>query len=610
MFRLNTHVPNFKGAYFLISLFTLFISCRESQQLELKQEAPFFSEAEQLYKSDLLHCIQYLDSLSQGENREAFAKYYLEARMYFKYAEPILAFSDVSNYRYLNQPNIVKVDEDDYTDIKVKEPSGFQVLEELIFADSLDTEAVKKHALQTRNRLKLIHTNTFLKPHQSYHFLWLLRNEINRIALTGITGFDSPVLENSLEEAAFVYKRLKDYLALYQDQFNDPALFAAWNSKIDQSIASLEGDFNAFDRYGFIKNHTHAELTLWIKTVKDWQVQFPFTMAIQNEASSLFSEETFNLKYFTDPHSGEITDEKVQLGKQLFRDSRLSASGAISCANCHQQPLAFTDGEKLSEGQSRNSPTLTYAGLQQGFFYDSRSGSLEGQVISVVNNATEFHTSLDAMTAAVQKDSTYEQAFKQLYADSVSERNIRNAIASYIQSLASFNSRFDRNISGQEESLTTSEIRGFNLFTGKAKCATCHFAPVFNGTVPPEFTETEMELLGVPAENDTLNATIDPDMGRYNVYKTAERKFFFKTPTVRNSALTAPYMHNGVYATLEEVMDFYNRGGGAGIGIEEPYQTLPPDPLNLNEQEVQDVIAFLHALTDASFIQADKAVVQ
>ena len=105
-------------------------------------------------------------------------------------------------------------------------------------------------------------------------------------------------------------------------------------------------------------------------------------------------------------------------------------------------------------------------------------------------------------------------------------------------------------------------------------------------------------MLGVPHAKDTANAKIDADLGRFDLFGTESRKHFFKTPSLRNIALTAPYMHNGVYDSLEEVMDFYNRGGGAGIGIALEHQTLPPDPLKLNQQEIKDIIAFLHSLSD------------
>jgi cytochrome c peroxidase len=140
---------------------------------------------------------------------------------------------------------------------------------------------------------------------------------------------------------------------------------------------------------------------------------------------------------------------------------------------------------------------------------------------------------------------------------------------------------------------------------GKAKCGTCHFMPLFNGTVPPDFTETEFEVIGVPAHNLTFKKnSLDADLGRFAVHKMQLHKAAFKTPTLRNIALTAPYMHNGVFKTLEEVLEFYDLGGGVGIGLDIPNQTLPSDRLNLLESEEGEIIAFLKVLTDTAEISS------
>ncbi len=133
---------------------------------------------------------------------------------------------------------------------------------------------------------------------------------------------------------------------------------------------------------------------------------------------------------------------------------------------------------------------------------------------------------------------------------------------------------------------------------GKAKCGSCHFAPLFNGTQSPLFSKSEAEVLGVPAQADTANAVLDEDPGRFILNPYPQYRYAFKTTTLRNVAKTAPYMHNGVYKSLEEVMDFYNRGGGAGIGIELDNQTLSPEPLNLSKKEIREIIAFLKTLND------------
>ncbi|WP_026903178.1 cytochrome-c peroxidase [Pedobacter glucosidilyticus] len=151
---------------------------------------------------------------------------------------------------------------------------------------------------------------------------------------------------------------------------------------------------------------------------------------------------------------------------------------------------------------------------------------------------------------------------------------------------------------GEKDALNTQELAGFNLFMGKGKCGSCHFLPLFSGAVPPLFEKMESEVLGVPANTDTINAKIDADLGKYNLYKIPHQKHAFKTPSLRNIALTAPYMHNGVYQTLDEVIDFYNKGGGAGLGIILENQTLSPDKLQLSETEKKQLIAFLNALTD------------
>lgn len=586
-----------KGAYILISLFVLLGSFSCKTEKTTTDINPFES-LEITYTAHLDASITSLEGLSVENDFDTLKNLYLEARKSFKRSETILAFVDSENYKYINQPNIIKVDEDDFTDIKIKKPTGFQVLEEEIFVSQPNLETVHRHARSTAARLRLIRNNTDLGFLKDHHFLWMLRDGINRVALTGITGFDSPVLENSLEEAKIVYQSLQEYIGIFKGNFNDKHLLEEWKTTLESAMVSLQAGFNEFDRYDFIKNHTHKTLVLWNRTADDWQVDFPFAKAINNDASSLFSDKTFNLSYFSSESFDSLNTEKVKLGELLFHEKSLSLNNMISCASCHQVDKYYTDGKRIADGVARNSPTLLYAALQKGFFHDNRAGSLEGQIVSVVNNENEFHSDLGNLKRTVEKDSTYANSLKKLYKNGVTVDNIRNAIASFIRSLAPFNSKFDKNINGFENTLTASEINGFNVFNGKAKCATCHFPPIFNGTVPVAYKESEMELIGVPTKKDTVNAIIDTDLGRYYVYGTDERKHFFKTPTIRNSDLTAPYMHNGVYDTMEEVIDFYNRGGGAGIGIDSEYQTLPLDKLNLTKQEIKDLIAFIKTLND------------
>ncbi|NIJ45011.1 cytochrome c peroxidase [Wenyingzhuangia heitensis] len=588
----------FKAKAYTLSvcLLLLSVACKKEQTDEQIKQA-LNSNTEKLYKGYLKTAYQYLDSIDLDKDKEINQNFFIKSRKYFKKSEPILSYAEKENYKSLNAPNLIRIQEEDPTDIKINQPIGYQVIEENLFNDSLDTIVVKRAINITSGRLKLINNNTHIKL-KDYHMLWLLKDAIVRLATVGLSNFDSPVLGQSLKESSYTLQTLKELLTIYKTEFQNPELYNNWVEEIDRSIKFLDTDFDTFDRFEFIKTHTKNQISLWNKTVNDWGTEFPFEMALSNDFELLFSEKLFNVSYFADYKSDTVyLKQKVALGKQLFNDKNLSINNHMSCATCHDKNLAFTDGKKtFNQHQKRNTPTLTYAGLQQAFFLDNRAGSLEGQIVGVVTNHNEFDSNLDVLVKKVKTNKKYIKVFDSLYTKKVTDANIRHAIAAYVRSLNKFNSKFDNNINGRENTLSVTEKRGFNLFMGKAACATCHFPPLFNGTVPPNFTESEMEIIGVPKTNKNLN--LDDDLGRYELFKTEQRKGMFKTPTLRNIVLTAPYMHNGVYNTLEEVMDFYNQGGGAGLGFDVPHQTLPFDNLNLSEEEIKDIIAFMKTLTD------------
>jgi cytochrome c peroxidase len=190
----------------------------------------------------------------------------------------------------------------------------------------------------------------------------------------------------------------------------------------------------------------------------------------------------------------------------------------------------------------------------------------------------------------------FAEAFKNTFNADIAPYGILKALTEYEKTLLSFDSRFDKYLRGDKTALTAREINGYNVFAGKALCGSCHFFPIFNGTVPPTFRDTEFEVLGVPKTAE--NKALDDDIGREKTTKFPDHNRSFKTPTLRNIELTAPYMHNGCYNTLEEVVDFYVKGGGAGLGFNVPNQTLPFDSLSLTKTEQEDIVLFMKTLTD------------
>jgi cytochrome c peroxidase len=247
--------------------------------------------------------------------------------------------------------------------------------------------------------------------------------------------------------------------------------------------------------------------------------------------------------------------------------------------------------------------------VQLGSFADLRTTYLEDQVTDVIENVDEMHGSLSTIVGRLSVDTTLATQFRTAFApvraandSAITAARVRTALAAYQRSLTRLNSPVDRALRGDRTALTDDERLGFNVFVGKGKCATCHFLPLTNGTVPPMYQKSEVEVLGVPTRAVTANATIDPDVGRFRLTRAAPHRYAFRTPSIRNVALTAPYMHNGVYRSLEQVVDFYNRGGGAGIGIVLDNQTLPPDPLNLTAAEQRALVVFMRALTDTTAV--------
>jgi cytochrome c peroxidase len=365
--------------------------------------------------------------------------------------------------------------------------------------------------------------------------------------------------------------------------------------------------FNEFDRGEFTIRFLRPLWNQLYQLQKQRKIPFINETGLINTASpQLFDSGFFNASSFLQRGKEVTNSHVIELGRKLFSDNRLSGTGARSCASCHSPQKAYTDGlaKNISiDGKQtilRNTPTILYASLQPIQFADGRLSFLEDQAKEVIENHSEMKGDLKKIVQQLSKDISYQSLLQNAYGrKQITETDITKSLAVFIRSQASFNSPFDKYLKGDANAISDVAKKGFTLFMGKAKCGACHFNPLFNGVVPPHFSKMESEIIGVPATNKAP-FVIDGDEGKYGFTQAAIHRFAFKTPTLRNIAQTAPYMHNGIYQTLEEVIDFYDKGGGAGIGIDLPNQTLPPDPLNLTSEEKKAIIEFLKSLSDAS----------
>ena len=277
---------------------------------------------------------------------------------------------------------------------------------------------------------------------------------------------------------------------------------------------------------------------------------------------------------------------KIALGKQLYFDGRLSQNNAISCAFCHNPVAGFADPNQTSVGVGgkrggRQAPTVYNTAFNPVQFWDGRAGSLEEQAIGPIHNPIEMAETHENVVKKLSNIKGYREQFLAVFGAGVSIQGIGEAIAAYERTIISTNSPFDQFVLGDAKAMDESAQRGMALFKGKAQCILCH-----NGS---NFTDNHFHNLGVPQVGPMAE-----DLGHFYVTRHEHDKGAFKTPTLRSITETSPYMHDGAFKTLEEVIDFFNQGGNTNSNLSPLIK-----PLGLSAQEKTDLIAFLKALTGA-----------
>lgn len=284
------------------------------------------------------------------------------------------------------------------------------------------------------------------------------------------------------------------------------------------------------------------------------------------------------------PPDNSWSKEKEELGKMLYFDPRLSGSNWISCATCHNPGLGWGDGlpRAIGNGQNelgRHSPTVINSGYFELQFWDGRAKTLEEQAVGPIQAAGEMNQNMDDLIKELNAIPEYVSLFKKVFGSSgITSSNIGKAIATFERSIVSNNSPYDKYEQGGQSAMSPSAIRGMDVFFGKGKCAICHSGPAF--------TDSGFHNIGVKQ-----HGPLKQDDGRFNVTKEDFDKGAFKTPGLRHITKTAPYMHDGSEATLEDVVEFYDRGGDM-----DDNKTPLITKLNLTSKEKKDLVEFLKAL--------------
>ena len=286
-----------------------------------------------------------------------------------------------------------------------------------------------------------------------------------------------------------------------------------------------------------------------------------------------------------------LSSSKIELGNKLFSEKILSLDSSVSCASCHKPEFAFADTLAYSKGihdkeTARNVPSVLNMKERPYFFWDGRASSLEAQSLMPIANPDEMGLPVKEAVQRLNDNAVYRKLFFSVFRQKPTAANLSAAIAAYEQTLETVNSKFDDWVNGKGK-LSVAEERGRRLFIGnKAKCFDCHFGP--------DFTGDEFKNIGL------FNGNFLTDSGRYAITKKKSDLGKMKVPGLRNVAVTAPYMHNGMFATLKEVLRYYNQPKGFfphQINMDQRFEK----GLNLSDQEQSDIIAFLQTLTDKAY---------
>ena len=455
-------------------------------------------------------------------------------------------------------------------------------------------------------------TKTLTQPG---NFFFANRLFLLNLAAIYTTGFECPDTESIIEELQNMLANVNDLYISFNisfPSFSIPENYIRLYGEMQTFVAGQPRDYSKFDHFHFIAGYVNRLYTINQLLIGNYHV-FSKNFndySLNNDNRSIFDKDLYNGQnskgIFIAIDDPEKLNEIKAIGKLLFFDPILSGNGKRSCASCHKPEQYFTDTTvatafAFNEAAhlSRNTPTLLNVVYNHLLMLDGKHISLQNQAKDVITNPVEMGCSPQKVVENVLSCEVYKKAFQKfkkltpLYPE-VSIDHIVSAITLYYSDFSRFYSPFDRAMNGAN-SISPEAILGFNLFMSKAQCATCHFVPQFNGVKPP-YIGSEFEVLGVPQSKEYKQ--LSNDSGRYMQNPAIETMHAFRTGSIRNSSFTKPYMHNGVFNTMDEVIDFYDAGGGAGKGLKLDNQTLSSDSLHLTNEEKVALKSFIKTLDE------------
>lgn len=529
-----------------------------------------------------------------------------------RYYEPLL-------YKKINAPLPVEWETEVFEKFEkpYKREGAGLILAELY----LDEESANKDALLGLLRpalpvLQNYQNDSLLKVlRRPDQFLYANRLYLLNLATIYTSGFECPEPSQIIPELKSMLVATKNFYDVYNSSFPNTPITQEYLLQYDKMIDFVKSQPTQpenFDHFTFVQKHVNVLFGMNQEMLRSYRLPTRSfnDFSLGKDATSIFSKDLFSGQNRKGVYAGVddpvILEEIKETGRLLFFDPLLSGNGKRSCASCHKPDQCFTDTLVRTalafDGQTRierNAPSLVNLFYNHLIMQDGKHYLVEDQMKGVITNPVEMGCSEQQLLENVLSCDQYKKSFRKYVKQTpsfpeVSTYHIVSAMMIYLSDYSDFNAPFDI-LMNEQLAPPIGVKEGFNLFMSKAQCATCHFAPIFNGVKPP-YVGSEFEVIGVPA--DTAHSKLSPDSGRYRINPAIETLRAFRTGTIRNAARTAPYMHNGVFNTLDEVLQFYNHGGGAGRGLDVPNQTLSSDSLHLNDQELGYLKAFMFSLNE------------
>lgn len=542
-----------------------------------------------------------------------------KARLQLKTVDFWLRYLEPTVYKQLNGPLPVEWETEvfeKYEPPYKREGAGLTLAKLYLEESKPQTEVMQQLISRATLASKIYQNDSITKQlAQPEHFYLCNRLYLLNLATIYTTGFENPNSAQIIPELKYLLHSTKTIYATFNQTYSHLAISSDYLTLYNALLKHIDkqtNDLEQFDHFEFIKSYINPLFAINQQLIRQHGIisRNNIDYALNNSSTSLFDKNLYDAQHtkgiFLRVSDSSALKKIEELGRLLFYDPILSGNNERSCASCHQPTHYFADTSLAlainftkSGVLERNAPSLINAPYNHLMMQDGLHLTLQAQARAVITNSIEMNGDELTILKKIKSCATYKTAFKELLKFTPTEKEITlehicSAITYYYGRFSNYTSPFDEAMLGNH-AIDNEARQGFNLFMGKAQCATCHFVPQFNGVKPP-YIGSEFEVLGTPS--DTNYTSLSKDEGRYRVNPATETQHAFRTSTLRNVAKTAPYMHNGVFKTLAQVIDFYDGGGGAGHGLSVSNQTLSSDSLHLTPSEKKALQRFMESLTE------------